>query len=138
VDVDFTPEYPFGFGLSYSNFEYTNLRISRATLRTGQRLTVSADITNQGPYEAVEIIQFYIHRVAASVAQPVRELKGFTRMHLRVGEKKTASYNLDSADLAFYRSTSSNRTELANEPGKIEVWIGSNSSTGLPGSFTLE
>jgi beta-glucosidase len=134
IDVDFTPEYPFGFGLSYTNFEYSRLRLSQPTLRKGARLIVSAEVSNQGAREADEIVQLYIHQDAASVSRPVRELKGFRKIHLKPGEKTEVSFPITTQDLAFYNE----RMQLTTEPGKFRVWIAPDAARGLEGEFTVE
>ncbi|MGH9663805.1 MAG: glycoside hydrolase family 3 C-terminal domain-containing protein, partial [Bryobacteraceae bacterium] len=134
IDVDFTPEYPFGFGLSYTTFAYSNLRLSTPTLAAGGRLTVSADVTNTGAREADEVVQLYIRDLVASVCQPVRELKGFRRVHLKPGEKQTVEFTLTPADLAFYNED----VRLVNEPGGFQVWIAPDSARGVEGKFMLE
>ena len=101
VDVDFTPEYPFGFGLSYTNFEYSNVRLSQAVLRSPQTITASAEITNKGARDADEIVQLYVHEKVASVVRPVRELKGFRRIHLNAGQHTTVSFPLKPKTLPF-------------------------------------
>jgi beta-glucosidase len=134
LDVDFTPEYPFGFGLAYTTFEYSNLRISAPTLRAGGTLTVSADVANTGAREGDEIVQLYIHDVVASVVQPVRALKGFRRVHLKPGEKQRVEFTLTPEDLAFWNTA----MQYAAEPGRFQVWIAPDSVRGLEGQFTLE
>lgn len=134
IDVDYTPEYPFGFGLSYTTFEYGNLLLSSQTLSSGGRLTVSADVTNTGAREADEIVQLYIRDLVASVCQPVRELKGFRRIHLKPGQKQTVQFTLSPSDLMFYNED----LHLVNEPGKFQVWIAPDSTRGVEGEFTLE
>src|SRR5579872_584898 len=134
IDVDFTPEYPFGYGLSYTTFEYSKLHLSNATLPVGGRLTVAADVTNTGSREADEVVQLYIRDLVASVCQPVRELKGFRRIHLKPGEKQTVAFTLTAHDLAFFND----RKQLVTEPGKFQVWIAPDSSRGIEGEFTLE
>ncbi|MBZ5580866.1 MAG: glycoside hydrolase family 3 C-terminal domain-containing protein [Acidobacteriia bacterium] len=134
LDVDFTPEYPFGYGLSYTAFEYSNLRLSGATLRSGGTLTVSADVANTGTREADEVAQFYIRDLVASVVQPVRALKGFRRVHLKPGEKQTVQFTLTANDLAFYNE----QAKLVTEPGRFQVWVAPDSARGVPGEFTLE
>jgi beta-glucosidase len=133
VDVDFTPEYPFGFGLSYTHFEYSNLQISAHTLAKGH-LTVSAQIANTGSRDADEIVQFYIHQETASVARPMRQLKGFRRIHLKAGEKIVVSFPLSREDLAFYDQ----RLQKVTGPGTIRVWIAPDSNRGVAGEFILE
>ena len=134
LDVDATPEYPFGFGLSYTTFEYSNLRLSGSQIRLGSHLTVSADVTNSGGYEADEVAQLYTRELVASVSRPVRELKGFRRVHLKPGEKKSLTFTLSTNDLAFYNE----RNQLATEPGRFHVWIAPDSTRGVEGEFAVK
>ena len=134
IDVDFTPEYPFGYGLSYSDFQYSNLRLSAASIRGDETLTVSADVTNRGPRSGTEVVQFYVHAMAASVVQPVRLLKGFRRVPLQPGETKTVSFPITRGALAFHNQ----QMRLVSEPGTYQVWIAPDSVRGLEGHFTLE
>jgi len=112
IDVDFTPQYPFDFGLSYTTFEYSNLRLSAPEIRLGGQLTVTADLTNTGRYEAEEVVQLYTRDLAASVSRPVRELQGFRRVRLKPGEKRSVAFTIGTADLSF-RNT---RMQLVTEP----------------------
>jgi beta-glucosidase len=134
LDVDSTPEYPFGFGLSYTTFEYSNLRLSAPQVRLGNRLTISADVTNSGSYEADEVAQLYTRELVASVSQPVRELKGFRRVHLKPGEKAAVTFTLSTNDLAFYNE----RQQLVTEPGRFHVWIAPDSARGVEGEFAVK
>ena len=134
IDVDFTPEYPFGYGLSYTDFQYSNLRLSAPSMRGEETLTVSADIANRGARPGTEVVQLYVHAVAASVAQPVRLLKGFRRVALRPGETKTVSFPITRRALAFHNQ----QMLLVNEPGTYQVWIAPDSVRGLEGRFNLE
>ena len=133
IDVDFTPEYPFGYGLSYTEFEYRNLRLSAPEMRHGEAITVTADVTNRGSREATEVVQLYIQDVVASVAQPVRELKGFQRVPLKPGETRHVSFTLAAPDLAFYNE----HMQLVTEPGTFRVWIAPDSARGVQGEFRL-
>ena len=133
LDVDFTPEYPFGFGLSYTSFEYTNLAISTPQLRTGTRIEISADVANTGTRDADEIVQLYMHAPAGSVARPVRELKDFRRVHLKAGEKQRVAFLVGAGDIAAYNAT----LQLVAEPGKYQVWIAPDSVRGAGGEFTV-
>jgi beta-glucosidase len=133
MDVDYTPEYPFGFGLSYTTFEYSNLRLSAASMPVDGTLTVSADVANTGRVEGEEIVQLYTRQLAASLTRPVRELKGFERLHLKPGEKRTVEFRLPAADLAFYNEEG----KLATEPGEFHVWIAPDSARGLRGDFRV-
>lgn len=130
VDVDFTPEYPFGFGLSYTKFEYSNMQQS-----AGQSgLTFSCDVTNAGNRDGDEIVQFYIRNHTASVAQPVRQLKGFQRIHLKAGEKKSVSFTVGPDTLKFYNA----QLKEVVEPGKYTAWIAPDSVRGASAEFMVE
>jgi beta-glucosidase len=133
VDVDFTAEYPFGYGLSYTSFEYSHLQVSEPALRGGH-ITVSADVADTGSREADEVVQLYVHQDAASVSRPVRELKGFQRIRLKPGERRTVKFNLVPDDLAFYDE----HQKLVTEPGTIHVWIAPDSTRGAEGKFALQ
>jgi len=131
LDAGDSPLFPFGFGLSYSKFNYTDVKISKKELSDGQTLQVTCNITNTGKYDADEVAQFYVRDLVASLARPVRELKGFQKIHLRTGETKTVTFTLDSDQLAFWNA------ELVKkaEPGNFQVWISSDSQTGKPATF---
>lgn len=133
LDVSFTPEYPFGYGLSYSTFEYTNLKLSAPTVRLGGEIKVSADVANTGRYEADEIVQLYTRQLAASMTRPVRELKGFRRLHLQPGEKRAVEFTLSTADLAFFNE----QRKWATEPGRFYVWVAPDSTSGLKAEFEV-
>jgi beta-glucosidase len=133
LDVDYTPEYPFGFGLSYTKFEYSNMRLSAARLPLGGSLTASADIANSGGMEGNEIVQCYVRDLVGSITRPVRELKGFRRIHLKPGEKRTVEFRLSTDDLAFYKDGG----ELVAEPGMFHIWIAPDSASGLKGEFEV-
>jgi len=133
VDVSFTPEYPFGYGLSYTHFAYSGLKLSAARMAMGGRIAVSADIANTGARDGDEIVQLYTRQLAASLTRPVRELRAFRRVHLKAGEKQTIEFALTSDDLAFYNSSG----QLAAEPGEFEVWIAPDSASGPMATFEL-
>jgi len=133
IDVDFTPEYPFGYGLTYTQFDYSKPRLSSATMQRDQRLTVTAEITNRGNRDGVETPQLYIRQVAASVAQPVRRLRGFQRIALKPGESRTVTFTLSAADLAFHNT----KMQLVTEPGQFQVWIAPDAVRGVSADFEL-
>jgi beta-glucosidase len=133
LDVDHTPEYPFGFGLSYTRFAYSDLVPSSNRLRRGDQLTVSAKVTNTGSYEGDEIVQLYTRDLVGSVTRPVRELKGFRRIRLKPGESKAVEFGLRADDLAYYNE----RMQLVTEPGKFHVWIAPDSVSGVKGEFEV-
>ena len=128
IDVDFTPEYPFGFGLSYTEFAYSNLTVS-ASLPA----TISADITNRGKLAGTEVVQLYVHPVAASVAQPVRLLKGFRRVTLEPGQTQHVTFTLNTSDVAYHNQ----QMQLVAEPGRYQVWIAPDATHGLQGEFRV-
>ena len=134
VDVDFTPEFPFGYGLSYSDFKYSNPRVSAPKLRMGGLLTLAADITNTGAVAADEIVQLYVHQDVASVSRPVRQLKGARRVHLKPGETVNVQFLVTTKDLAFYNQ----RMQLLTEPGTFHFWIAPDSARGIEGKFIVE
>jgi beta-glucosidase len=133
IDVDFTPEYAFGFGLTYTICGYSNLHLSSQVLQGGQSITVSAEVANRGSREATETVQLYIHNLVASVVQPVRKLTGFQRVRLKPGERRIVSFTISAADLAFYDG----HMRLVNEPGRVQVFIAPDAARGLSGEFAL-
>jgi beta-glucosidase len=133
LDVDFTPAYPFGFGLSYTVFQYSNLKVLNPKVPIGQAVTVSAEILNNGSREGDEVVQLYVRDLVGSVTRPVRELKGFKRIHLRPGEKQTVEFTLRTQDLAFHNANN----QFVTEPGKFQVWIAPDAERGVRGDFEL-
>ncbi len=133
IDESFTPEYPFGYGLSYTAFKYSNLKLSSPQLEIGGQITVSADIANTGNFEADEVVQFYTRQLVGSLTRPVRELKSFQRVHLNSKESGTVQFLLKSDDLAYFNA----KGMRLIEPGKFNVWIAPDSASGLQGEFTL-
>jgi beta-glucosidase len=134
IDVDFTPEYPFGYGLTYSTIEYSKPRLSSPVLRGDQSITVSAEIANHGMRDVTETVQLYIRDLVASVAQPVRKLRGFQRIALKAGESRQVSFSISRSDLAFYDE----HMRLVTEPGRFQVWIAPDAARGVSGEFELQ
>ncbi len=134
ADMPATPLWEFGFGLSYSSFEYTNLRIEPEETGTYGEVMVSADIKNTGQRSGEEVVQLYIRDLISSVTVPVKELKGFTKIGLQAGEMKTVGFNLTHEDLALINKY----MESVVEPGTFEVMIGSSSQDiRLKGRFEV-
>jgi len=133
IDSPSTPLLPFGYGLSYTTFEYSNLRIENSKVSIPGVVKVSADITNTGPVAGREVVQLYTRDITGSVTRPVKELKGFKRIYLKSGETKTVSFNLHTSELKFYDIN----MEYNVEAGSFDVWIGPNSAEGLEGTFEL-
>ncbi|MDQ3821427.1 MAG: glycoside hydrolase family 3 C-terminal domain-containing protein, partial [Acidobacteriota bacterium] len=124
LDVSWTPLYPFGYGLSYTEFSLSNLQLSAERIRPDGRLTVSLDVTNTGRRVGDEVVQLYIRDVAASVTRPVKELKGFERVTLRPGERRRVQFTLAPAELGFY----TREMRFAVEPGEFRVMVGTSSA----------
>jgi beta-glucosidase len=133
LDVPNTPLYPFGYGLSYTQFAITNLRLSRENIAPAESVRVSVDVQNTGLRAGDEVVQLYIRDVAASVTRPVRELKGFRRITLRPGEKRTVEFTLTPKEIGFY----DRQMKWTVEPGEFRVFVGDSSVGGLEGSFTV-
>jgi beta-glucosidase len=133
IDVPVTPRYPFGYGLSYTTFAYRDLKLGAARIGPRDTLTVSVTVTNTGTREGTEVVQLYVRDEVASVARPVRELKGFRRVTLKPGEARTVELRLAARDLAFYGLD----MRPVVEPGTFRVFVGSNSAEGLEATFTL-
>ena len=133
TDAPNTPLFPFGYGLSYAEFSYSDVSLSSDSLTSEASITASVQLKNTGACTGTEVVQLYIQDVAASTVRPVRELKGFTRITLTPGETQTVSFRISEAELAFHRADGSYGTE----PGAFRVWIGGSSATENGTGFTL-
>lgn len=133
-DAGIEPLYPFGFGLSYGHFVYQNIKLSSDILKMGESIKVYAQLSNHGRMAGVEIVQLYVRDWFGSITRPIKELKGFQRLHLYPGETKDVSFEIHTDDLAFYNR----KMEKKAEPGKFEVWIGGDSKTTLSAIFHIE
>lgn len=134
LDSGKDPLYPFGFGLSYSTFEYSNLVLSSASIAMGGELTAKVTVKNTSKVDGTEIVQLYIRDLVGSIARPVKELKGFQRVDLKAGESKTVEFKLSTNDLAFY----GRNLEKKAEAGDFDLWIGSSSKDGLKAKFSIQ
>jgi len=121
------PMFPFGHGLSYTTFEYKNLRISGKTLKPGGKITLSADITNSGGRDGDEVVQVYVHVAGGTVERPIKQLVNFDRVHLKAGETRTVSLDLAHGDRAL-RYWDERRHDFVAEPGPVDVMIGASSA----------
>ena len=128
-----TPLYPFGYGLSYTSFTYSPVTLDKATIRPGEPLTASVTVTNSGARDGEEVVQLYVRDLVGSVTRPVKELKGFRKISLKKGEKRTLRFTLTDADLAFTRQDMS----WGSEPGAFKLWIGPSSAEGSEAGFEL-
>lgn len=134
IDLANNPEYPFGYGLSYSKFDISNLQISASQMQiNGGKLDVSVDVKNTGNFDGEEVVQLYIRDLVGSVVRPVRELKGFQKIMLQKGETRKITFQLKPEDLKFYND----KLEYINEPGQYEIYVGNSSVGGLKGAFEL-
>ena len=131
--MDNSPLYPFGYGLSYTKFSYSNLKLSSGTLNFNNKIKVSVDVTNTGNYDGEEVVQLYIKDEVGSVTRPVKELKGFNKVLLKKGEKKTIEFEISADDLKFYDIN----MQFVAEPGDFEVTVGGDSASGLSTKFVL-
>jgi beta-glucosidase len=127
------PLYPFGYGLSYTTFSVSSLRLSSPSVSRHGRVTASVDVANTGSRAGDDVVQLYLHDPVASLSQPVRRLRGFARVTLQPGEKRTVSFSLDASDWGFY----DNAGRFVVEPGAIDVFAGDSSTASLTQSFTV-
>ena len=133
IDAPWTPLFPFGYGLSYTTFEYSNLHLSRPTLRGSDSVMVTVDVRNTGARAGTEVAQLYLRDDAATVTRPVRELRGFRRVLLQPGQSQTLTFRLAPDDLAMYDRD----MRRVVEPGAFTVWAGGSSAATLEGHFTV-
>jgi beta-glucosidase len=134
LDVSNDPLYPFGYGLSYTTFDYKNLKLSSSELQANSEIKVSVDVTNSGNYDGAEVVQLYIRDMVGSVTRPVKELKGFQKVFLKKGETRTIEFTLTEKDLRFYNS----ELKFVSEPGDFKVFIGTSSANTLEAAFVLK
>jgi beta-glucosidase len=123
LDVSNDPVYPFGYGMSYTSFGYSPVKLSTSSAKGNQTVTASVTVTNTGSVEGKEVVQLYIRDIIGSITRPVEELKGFQKIDLKAGESKTVSFNITTADLKFYNG----ELKYDWEPGDFDIMIGGNS-----------
>jgi beta-glucosidase len=133
LDEESTPLFPFGFGLSYTHFSYSDLKVLTPTINKTQSLKVAATITNTGAVAGTEIVQLYVRDLVGVVTRPVKELKDFKRICLNPGESCIVEFDLPATKLTFLDYD----LQPDLEPGEFYVWIAPNSADGLRGSFEL-
>ena len=134
LDTGYGPLFPFGYGLSYTTFEYSGIALDSTTLSKDGVLGVEFDLTNTGERDGVEVVQLYTRDLVGSVVRPVRELKRFERVALAAGETKHLRFEIPVADLAFW--TRNMKYEV--EPGEFQLWVAGDSASGEPHAFTVE
>lgn len=134
LDVSNEPVYPFGYGLSYTQFTYGNLKLDKTTMTARDSLIVSVNVTNSGSRDGAEVVQLYIRDLVGSVTRPVKELKGFQKVMLKAGETRTIRFKVTNEELSFYN----NELKWVSEPGKFHVFVGTNSRDVKQAEFELQ
>lgn len=134
LDVSNDPVYPFGYGLSYTSFAYSDISLDKTEMSGSDSLKVSIEVSNTGSRDGHEVVQLYIRDLVGSVTRPVKELKAFEKVALQAGEKKTVTFTLTTKDLSFYKGDLS----FGYEPGKFHVFVGGNSQEVKQTEFTLK
>jgi beta-glucosidase len=133
LDVSNAPLYPFGYGLSYTSFSYSNISLSKTSMQQNETITASVTVTNNGNYDGEEVVQLYIRDMVASITRPLKELKGFQKIKLKAGESKTVTFTITVKDLKFYNSN----LKFVAEPGDFKLFIGTNSRDVKEAGFKL-
>lgn len=133
-DIPTSPLYPFGYGLSYSTFKFSNLRVSKSEVKVGESVEVLAEVENTGKRAGDEVAQLYIHQRYGSTSRPVRELKGFERVTLAPGEKKTVRFTLGKQELMYWSTATKGWVQ---EPSTFDVWVGADSTAPLATTFRV-
>ena len=133
LDVSNDPLYPFGYGLSYTNFSYSDISLSSNTIKGTQSIKATVTVTNTGLVSGKEVVQLYTRQLVGTTTHPVKELKGFQKIELKAGESKTVSFNIAASDLKFYNSN----LKYVAEPGNFKLFIGGNSKDVKQADFKL-
>ncbi|MBP7506586.1 MAG: beta-glucosidase BglX [Prolixibacteraceae bacterium] len=133
LDYGFEPMFPFGFGLSYTSFDYSNLKIENDKITLEGTLKVSVDVSNTGKYDGNEVVQLYIRDLFASRVRPVKELKDFQKVFLSEGKKQTVTFEIPVSELGFYGTD----LKYIVEQGEFQLWVGGDSTRGLISKFTV-
>ena len=134
LDAPNTPLYPFGYGLSYTTFSYSEVTTDKNEMKSGEKVRASVTVTNTGKYAGEETVQLYIRDMVGSMTRPVKELRGFKKITLKPGEKQTVTFDIDESLLAFYNHA----LEFRAEPGTFQVMIGGSSAQTNSASFELK
>lgn len=133
LDLGYTPQFPFGYGLSYTTFDYKNIRVSSKEISLGDSISITAQIQNTGQRAGRETVQLYVRDLVGSLVRPVRELKGFRQIYLQPGEEKTISFTLHTSELGFHNYDN----VYVTERGEFHVWVARNAQEGLQESFRI-
>jgi beta-glucosidase len=133
-DEESTPLYPFGYGLSYSTFAISNVKVSRAQVKVGESIEVTSDVENTGAVAGDEVAELYIHQRSGSASRPVRELRGFERVTLAPHEKKTVRFSLGRSELTYWSAATRG---WVNEAATFDVWVGADSNASAHATFVV-
>jgi len=134
IDVGYEPLYPFGYGLSYTTFKYSGLRLDKTVISADDTLMAECMVENTGDFAGEEVVQLYVRDLTGNVTRPVRELKGFKRVFLQAGEQKTVRFHLPAQSMAFHNID----MDYGVEPGKFYLWAGGDSNAQLKVEFTIK
>lgn len=134
LDVSNDPVYPFGFGLSYTQFTYGDLTLSKNQMTTNDSIMATITVTNTGKRDGAEVVQLYIRDLVGSVTRPIKELRGFEKVMIKAGETKTVTFKITNEQLSFYRQDLS----YGSEPGKFQLFVGGNSRDVKQAEFDLK
>jgi beta-glucosidase len=134
LDSGYGPLFPFGYGLSYTTFEYKNIKVDKQAYDKSDSMLIEFDLTNTGKYEATEVVQIYVRDLVGSVVRPVKELKGFMRVSLKPGETKHCQHKIAISELAFWNRD----MEYVVEPGRFELWVAGDSASGEALGFEVK
>jgi len=134
IDLQNSPRFPFGYGLSYTKFNISNLKLSANELAiNGGKLAVTVNVENAGDYDGEEVVQLYVRDLFGCVVRPVKELKGFKKLFLKKGENQLVTFNITPSDLKFYNDD----VKFINETGDYELFVGNSSEANLKSKFKL-
>ena len=133
IDEEHGPQYPFGYGLSYTEFEYSNLELDKSSLHAGEIISVEVTVKNSGPVAGEEVVQLYVRDMIGSVTRPILELEGFQKIMLDSGESQTIHFTLSAEELRFWDQD----MQFSWEPGDFKVFVGPNSVDLLEADFKL-
>ncbi|HZH36826.1 MAG TPA: fibronectin type III-like domain-contianing protein, partial [Flavisolibacter sp.] len=134
LDIPNSPLYPFGYGLSYTTFTYSDIRLSNSTIRAGQPIRAAVTLSNTGNYDGEEVVQLYIYDPVASVTQPLKKLKGFQKIFLKKGESREIKFMITTEELKFFNAD----LKWVAEPGDFKVFIGTDSENVKEAAFILK
>jgi beta-glucosidase len=134
IDLSIYPKFPFGYGLSYTSFNYGDITLSSASMKASQSIKATVTVTNAGKYDGEETVQLYLQDVVGSVVRPVKELKGFQKIFLKKGESRQVSFTIDVNKLKFYNS----EVKYIYEPGDFKVYIGGSSQDVKEANFKVQ